>query len=76
MYVFLYIFILMWSVAFSLSRFLFELCNLFVGGPAYGTCVLPGSLGYFFRLGSRVAEWLPLGKANANGGPKCTTCLA
>jgi hypothetical protein len=31
---FLYIFILMWSVAFSLFRFLFELCNLIAGGPA------------------------------------------
>jgi hypothetical protein len=30
----------------------------------------------FFCLGSRVAEWLPLGKANANEGPKCAACLA
>jgi hypothetical protein len=31
---FMYIFILMWLVAFSLSHFLSELCNFVAGGPA------------------------------------------
>jgi hypothetical protein len=30
----------------------------------------------FSCLGSGVAEWLLLGKANANGGPECVACLA
>jgi hypothetical protein len=29
-----------------------------------------------FLLGSRVAEWLPLGKANANGGSKVCSLLS
>jgi hypothetical protein len=56
---FLYIFILMWSDTFSLSHFLSELCNHVTDVPAWGTCVLPGLLGYFSAWGPVLLNGCP-----------------
>jgi hypothetical protein len=47
----LHILILKWSVAFSLSRFLFELCNLVIGGLFEVPVTYLGSLSFFLFWG-------------------------
>jgi hypothetical protein len=73
---FLYIFTIMWSIAFSLSCFLFELCNLVAGGPCLRYLHPTWITWLFFYPGSRAAEWLPLEKTNANGGSKVCSLLS
>jgi hypothetical protein len=64
----------MWLVAFSLSSFLSELCNIVTGRPALGTCVLPGSLGYFSASGPVLLNDCPLEKLMLMGGGGSKVC--
>jgi hypothetical protein len=66
MSLFTYLF-LTWSVAFSPSCFLSELCNLVTDGLAWGIYILPGSLGYFYAWGPVLPNGCPLKKLMRRG---------